>query len=98
MLNIVEKFTNEYDIKINTSKTVYMVFNEKVKRNKTIEIADSIRSLTLDGKFLNRVDEMKYLGNYLMGTLQNTKHLTESIRKTVGSSFSSIRLISTLAK
>ena len=81
MLNVVDRYAQEYDIKINALKTVYMIFNENIKRKKSTELADSMISLSLDEVFLTKVTEFKYLGVYIKNTQKNTNHLNEMKKK-----------------
>ena len=87
MLKVVEKYGKDKQIKFNPSKTVFLVFNDKIRRAKQIELEDSMTKLKLDGQFIDRVYEIKYLGICLQADLKNKKHMKEMVKKTIGASY-----------
>ena len=85
MLNCLKRYGEVNKIKFNPSKTHYMVFNETFSR-KNRDLKDNMYKLKFQGDFINKVNEMKYLGFHITNQLNNKKHVKECIKKTVGSS------------
>ena len=62
-LDMVAQFGTRFEIKFNPDKTIWMVFNSKIKRTVVESRRDSWQGeLILDGKIIERVSVFKYLG------------------------------------
>ncbi len=82
MLNIVDDYSNEHEIKVNGDKTVLIVFNKWLIRNKNELEKDVDNSdLKLQGIVLVETHYLKYLGVELSSALSNTKHIESRVNK-----------------
>ena len=72
LLNRLGEMLSELCLKVNTEKTVCMLFRSKSRKN--IETP----TIKLYGKTLKFVNEVKYLGVILMDTLKNVKDIERS--------------------
>lgn len=64
-----------------------MVMNDKIKRDKLVELKDNMIKLKFQGEYINRTQELKYLGNYFSENQVNDYHINSLIKKTTKSSF-----------
>lgn len=65
-LEALEKYSSLNDLKINASKTNFILFNEKIcKKPSELELDSWQGDLVLDGEVIQRVQQMKYLGYML---------------------------------
>jgi hypothetical protein len=81
MLKVIEEFGLQFEIKFNGDKTQLMVVNYKYKE---------IYNLELNGKQLERVNVMKYLGVLIQDNYKNDLHLEDRVSK-LNKAFNSIR-------
>ena len=72
LLEIVEKYGLEMEIKLNGDKTQLMIVNQK----RTYE-----NDLVLNGMNLELVDQIKYLGVYIQNKYKCNSHIDERIKK-----------------
>ncbi len=81
LIDIVEQFGEVREIKFNPSKTNYIGVNEHVEI-KSKRYMDDIKFIRMDGKIIDSVSSLKYLGSYLSDNLLNKEHLNERYRMT----------------
>ena len=77
-LKLVEEYGQINDIKYNPEKTVFLIYNQSLKRNST-ELRDDINQsdLILDNKTITRVERMKYLGVEISDDFRNESHIAK---------------------
>ena len=69
MINIVENFGIDIEIKFNPLKTNYIAINSHTKKIKLL-IAKDNTILHINGAKIDEVNTMKYLGNYVSSNLK----------------------------
>ncbi|RNA39172.1 RNA-directed DNA polymerase from mobile element jockey-like [Brachionus plicatilis] len=75
-LEIIQQYGEANEIKYNPDKTILMVFNSSIKRNKNELSSDSWQEdLVINGDVIKRVSKMKYLGMILTDDDQNAEHI-----------------------
>lgn len=75
LLSITELFGKKWEIKFNPSKTVYMEFGNKERKNNNFLLRK--KNPVFDGKEIIKVDKMKYLGMFYDNKLSNKDHLNK---------------------
>lgn len=77
-LKLVEEYGQLNDIKYNPSKTVFLIYNQTIKRNAQEKREDiNQNDLILDNKPIMRVDKMKYLGVEISDDFRNNTHIAK---------------------
>jgi len=76
MLNLVDHYCDEHEIKVNGDKTVLLIFNKWIQRSKKeLECDKDQTKLTLQGVTLSETYQLKYLGVEISADQTNTKHI-----------------------
>ena len=76
MLHIIERYSDEHEIKINADKTVLLIFNKWCQRSKKELESDNAQfKPTLQNIELSETFEMKYLGVEFTSDYTNKKHI-----------------------
>lgn len=76
MLHIIERYSDEHEIKINADKTVLLIFNKWCQRSKKELESDNAQfKPILQNIELNETFEMKYLGVEFTSDYTNKKHI-----------------------
>ena len=75
-LEAVEEYGDKYEIKFNPDKTYFMIFNQKITRNSQEKRLDTWQEeIMLNGKPINQVPSMKYLGVHISDDDKNKAHI-----------------------
>ncbi len=76
LLRLIEEYGSKYEIKFNSAKTYYMVFNKNAKLTKLGRKSEEIQpDPSLCGGKISKVSEMRYLGLEINDLNKNTSHL-----------------------
>ena len=76
MLESVENYCNQHEIKVNGDKTVLLIFNKWCQGSKKGLTKDSVRfKPKLQGYELKDTYTLKYLGNEIVSDQSNTRNL-----------------------
>jgi hypothetical protein len=78
VIKIIEDFCTKYEIKINASKTHWMLFNKSKKSTATFKIY---------GEEITRVDKFKFLGVWIEENMGSEEHLKVRCHKSMTNSF-----------
>jgi hypothetical protein len=84
MLNIVERYSKKWEIKINANKTQFIKLGSYDRESRV--------PLQLDKQRIERVQKFKYLGVWIDGDIKAAEHIEEKVVSTV-SAFNSMRKI-----
>jgi exonuclease III len=88
LLNIVEKYGQDYEILFNVGKTYTMIFNHKIKRNKADTEEDAWQDeLKLNNNVITKTNCITYLGIEVSDDLKNTLHLEKRRSKALAAFF-----------
>ena len=68
VLNQIDAYCNEHEIKINTNKTKAIVVNQRLLR-------DSTTAIKIGENIIEKVPKFKYLGWWIEANMQNKEHL-----------------------
>ncbi len=80
MLNTIDMYCDEFEIKINADKTTLLIFNHDIKRTINETRADSDQTdLKLQNIVISKSDEMKYLGVFFH---ENGKYDLHTLKRT----------------
>jgi hypothetical protein len=84
MLKVVEQYGLEYEIVFNIGKTYTMTFFEHIKRTpKSINNDKWNGDITLNGKIIEKVNSITYLGVEIMNNLRNDLHFAKRRNKAI---------------
>ncbi len=84
MLEAVENYCNQHEIKVNGDKTVLLIFNKWCQRSKKELTEDSVQfKPKLQGYELKENYTLKYLGVEIVSDLTNTRHLDAKCNKAI---------------
>lgn len=81
LLNLVEKFGKDREIKFNPDKTNFISVNDNLNL-KTAKYINDTTAIRMNGEIIEEVYHMKYLGSYISNNLLNKVHLDERIKLT----------------
>jgi len=76
LINVVEKFGKELEIKFNPEKTNYIGVNEHLQVKGSIHKRD-IKFIRMYGVIVDSVSSLKYLGTYINESVLNKDHLED---------------------
>jgi hypothetical protein len=86
MLNIIDIYCDEFEIKINADKTTLVIFNYSIKRPEKELRADTNQSdLKLQNCIISKSNEMKYIGVYFHENGKHDLHAQKRINSTIKS-------------
>jgi hypothetical protein len=84
MLEVVEIYCNQHEIKVNGDKTVLLIFNKWCQRNKSELKADETQfKPKLQGYELEDTYNLKYLGVEITSDQSNSKHIETRCNKVI---------------